>query len=372
MKLKTTFLVLLATIFTFNLSAIELKVQQEYLIETDTYTEDYFFAGNYLEFKGKANDLYAFGEQVDFQGETTLSLFSAGSQVNASGIIGNGIKAAGRDVNFRGISSGTNFMAGENVVLEQESSINGDTFIGGRKVLIKGPVTGDLYAGAGEVYIQNEIKGNVKVYAGQLKIAETGRIIGNLDYHSEHQLSDEEAARVTGQISFEQGEKGVFDDTHSDRFGDGGFWFSLFFKLAFAVFGLLLLLFPVTRVLETPMKRGQVLSHSLWGLLPLFMYPTILVLSMVLVITIPLGLALLLAFVPVLFVTKMMGITIMGGLILQLFNPAIKNRYLFFGIGILLYSVLSFIPIVGFLLMVFVSAIGAGLLLSALIQKRLA
>ncbi|MBU2514965.1 polymer-forming cytoskeletal protein [bacterium] len=370
MKIKSILFLCILLVIGVNLAAVEVKVDHAHWVETERFNEDYLFTGNYLEFQGETRDLFAFAEQIDFSGKSSLALTAAARQIYVAGNVGNGVKAAGRTIIMKGTSTGTNFLGAESVIFESESQTTGDTFIGARQILVKGKISGDLYAGAGEVSIQNEIHGNVKVYAGQLKIEETGKIIGNLIYYSDHPLSIEEAARVTGNITFEKKEGGFFDDTYTDDIFNGTLIFSILFKLSFAILGFLLLLFPATRFLEKRLTHKQILSHSLWGLIPIFIYPTAFVISILLVITIPLAVSLLFAFVPVLFVTKIIGITAIGGFITNALDLRTKSRYLFFLIGIILYSLLSLIPVFGFLLMVFVSAIGCGIVLSALLQKR--
>jgi hypothetical protein len=61
-----------------------------------------------------------------------------------------------------------------------------------------------------------------------------------------------------------------------------------------------------------------------------------------------------------------------GGFIANALNMNTKSRFIFFLIGVVLYSALSLIPIFGTVLMAFVSSIGCGLLLAALFQKKFA
>jgi hypothetical protein len=370
MKLKSLLLVFVLLAASSNLFAVQLILDKDYLVETGNYNDDYLFSGDYLDFKGEANDIFFFGKQVNFAGTARLALISVAGEIDVKGKVGNGIKAAGRAITINAKSTGTSFLVGGTVVFGTDSEIKGDSFVGARKVLIKGPVTGELRIGAGEVSVENEIHGNVEVWTGQLKIPEGGKIEGNLVYHSDYQISEEEVSRVTGEIRFEQGEGGYFNDRFTDHDFDGSLWVSLLFKLSFAVLGFLLLLIPINRGLEKQLSLKEILSNSLWGLIPMFIYPSAFVISIVLVITIPLAVSLALAFVPVLFITKTVGITIIGGYIANRLNLASKNRFLYFLIGVMLYSLLSLIPFFGFFLMAFVSSIGCGLLLFSLLKKQ--
>ena len=356
-----------------NLSAIEMRFDETYLIESNKFEEDYFATAEKIEFSGETKDFYGFAEEIHFTGLAKLAIFTAGKHVNISGTAGNGIKAGGKSITLNGKTTGTSFLGGEKVTFETESETKGDTFVGARKVLVNGEITGDFYAGAGEVLIQNEIHGNVQVHTGKLMISDQGKIHGDLVYHSDYELSVEEAARVTGNITFEKNKEGGFHDTFADHDHDyGSLGFTIFFKFAFAVLGFLVLLFPATRVLEQSLTRKEVLTNSLWGLIPIFVYPSAFVISILLVITIPLAFAMLLGFIPILFLTKIIGITLIGGLIARSLDMNSNSRFMYFLIGIVLYSLLSLIPFIGFLLLAFVSSIGCGMLLSSLFQKKFA
>ncbi|MBU2513494.1 polymer-forming cytoskeletal protein [bacterium] len=369
--IKKTILILIAILHVgLNLNAVVLKHEADELIESGQYEEDYLFVGNRLEFSGKAKDLFAFGETIDFSGTTTLAITTAAKLIGVSGSIGNGIKAAGQTITIEGKTTGTSFLAGDTILFGQKSQIDGDTLVGARKVTIKGKMIGDLYAGVGELSVQNEIQGNVNVYAGELTIPEPGRITGNLIYHSEHELRAEEAARVAGKITFEKTESSESFDRFNEGFFSVSFWFELFFKISFIIIGLLMLLLPATKAMEKRQTHKEVFSQSLWGLIPIFVYPSAIVISMVLVITIPLGIALLLAFFPIILTTKILGITLIGNLISNQLSLNINSRYLFFLIAAILYSALSFIPYLGFLLMLIVSSIGCGWITFSLFQKR--
>lgn len=372
MRIKSLFILLVVLLASFNLYAVQLNLAEDTKSESGRFEEDYIFTGQSLEFSGKANDLFTFTEFFEFNGQTKLAIIGAASKMNINGTVGNGIKAAGRSITIGGNTTGTSFLAAENLTFEETSQTTGAIFAGARKILLKGKMNGDLRAGAGEISIQNEIYGNVTVHTGRLTISENGRIVGNLEYHSDQPLTEEEAARVSGEISFKEREGGHFDDSVRDDLFDNTIGFSLVFKIAFAVLGFLLLLFPIGRVLEKQVNRKEITSLALWGLLPIFIYPSAIVISIILIITIPLGISLILAFLPILFVTKIIGITIIGGLIVNALNWQSKNRFLYFLIGVIPYSLLSLIPYFGFILLVLVSSIGCGKLLSSLFQKQLA
>ncbi len=354
-----------------SLQAIEMRLIDRNLTDSDTYKEDYLFSGEILDFRGTARDLFFFCETLDFSGNTKLALNGLAHDIYVRGDVKNGVKAAGRYIDIIGSVTGTSFLAGEKIVLGRDGRMEGDTFIGARKITILGKHIGNLNAGAGEISIQNKIEGDVDVYTGQLQIGEQGQIVGNLTYHSDQEISEEEASRVTGNITFEKKEKGMFGKRFAEDIIPKSIFLSFIFKLSYIVFGLLILLFPICKLLEERYNRKEILSLSLWGLIPVFVYPSAIIVSILLVITLPLAAALALAFMPVLFITKALGLTMIGGYLAERFNLNTNSRFLYFLMAVIPYSLLALIPFFGALLLVFVSSIGCGLLLSKLFNKKL-
>lgn len=370
MKLRFVLLTLAVLISSTAFGSVELSVGNRDWTETRTVDSDYLFAGETLDFKGRTRDLFFFCRTLIFSGETALAVNGFARDLRIAGVVSNGIRAAGRELDIDGTVNGTSFLAGESVTLGTQSRISGDTFIGARKINLLGKHDGNLRAGAAEIVIQNKIEGDVTVYAGQLRIPEQGEIKGNLTYHSDQAISPEEAARVTGTIRFEEKKEGFFGKPIKDRMMESSIWFSLLFRISFLVFGLLLLIFPMNRVLDRKFTGNEILSHSLWGLIPIFVYPSAFVVSLLLVITIPVAVCLLLSFLPVLFVTKTVGLTLIGGYLTNRFQFGFSNRYLFFLMAAIPYSLLSLIPFFGALLLIFVTSIGAGLIVFRLFNRQ--
>ncbi len=370
MKIRLTMLFLIIMSLGFNLQAAELQFDRENLDESGQFDEDFIFLGSQLAFSGGARDLFFIGERLDFTGDLSLALFAFGETVDAMGGVDNGLKIGARNITVNGPVKGTSFLGGQTVRLEPGSQVVGDTFIGAKNALLEGKIRGDLYVGAGTVHIDNEIRGNVRAYAGEIRFGEEGKIIGNLTYKSDLPLSEEAKSRVSGEVVFEEKDDRFWEERHDFEGPHDSIWFWVFLKTALAVFGFILLFIPATKALEKRLDRSGILSNALWGLIPIFMYPTIILFSILLVITLPLAISMILAFLPILLVTKTLGIVLIGGYLAELLNINITNRFFYFLIGVIPYSLLSLIPYFGILLMVFLSSIGCGLLLSLLLNRQ--
>ena len=351
-------------------NAIELKIEQEHLRETGRFETDYLFTGTQLGFTGAAEDLIFLGERLDFSGDLTKGIIAFGRTIDVNGRSRNGIRSGAQYVTIDGLIEGTSFIGAEQVIWGPGSQANGDTFIGARIVSFRGPMKGDIYVGAAEVSVENEITGNAQIRTGQLRILEKGRINGNLTYYSDQELSQEERSRVTGTIRYVTGEESFFSG-RPDSVDDMPFWLQIILKLALALLGFIILLLPVARKLEKQRDFRGIISMSLWGLIPIFIYPTLIIFFILLIITLPLAGAMILAAVPLYFVVKTIGVTSIGGFLVKRLNLNTNSRFVYYLVGIALYSLLSAIPYFGILLMIFVSSIGCGLALSLLLDRQL-
>jgi cytoskeletal protein CcmA (bactofilin family) len=354
-----------------NSGAVEVIMdKKEPVIVTEVFDEDYIFFGEKFEFKGRANDLFVFCQEINFSGRSNMALFAFAQQVTMAGETGNGIKSAAQIISISGDVKGTSFFAAEEVMIEKSSHIIGDIFSASRTFTVKGKLKGDLHAAAAEIDIQSEIHGNVHVYAGKLTIPENGKIIGNLIYHSDKEITQEEALRVTGEIKFEQEEKDFFDESFCDESHFIPFWLSIIFKISFILFGLLVLAFPVTTFLAKRFGFREIVSNTLWGLVPIFIYPTAILISIVMIITLPVAVTLIFGLIPLILVTKVLGLTLIGSFILTRFKPAARNRFLFFLTAAVIYSILTLIPVLGILLLALVTSTGCGYVLLSLFKKE--
>ncbi|MBT8358855.1 MAG: polymer-forming cytoskeletal protein [Deltaproteobacteria bacterium] len=371
MKTKLFFGVLLIFFMSVSAGAVEVVFDKDFKTESMKIEDDYIYFGRKLDFSGNTEDLIFMGRDLDFTGKTKLGLIAFGQEIMVNGKVGNGVTSAGENISLQGEIKGTNFMAGRRIVIQEGAIVNGPIFTGAAELIIRGKVNGDLYVGAGKIIIENTVNGNIKARTGRLMIRDEGKVNGNLTYTSDKELSKEELAKVTGSVNFEKNES-----RRAGRFFKGsGFWkfsliFKLFFLVAFIASGLLFLFLPPTKVLENQRANDKFWFTSLYGLIPLFMYPAVIVISALLVITLPLTGVLLLAIIPIFFITKVLGVTMLGQYLSGLFKIKKVNRFLFFLIGIVCLAIFTFIPYLNFLFAIFIASLGFGLIISHIFKLK--
>ena len=340
--------------------------------ESGMFKEDYLFVGHELRFSGQAEDLVFLGKRLSFDGTTTLGMIAGCEKLIYSGMSGNGIIAGGMEVLIEGKITGNSYIGCHSFTLTEKGKIDGNLFVGCAKLAIDGTVNGDLYVGAGKVVINNEIKGNVTAYGGRIIIGEKGKINGNLKYYAKEKMSDESLARVTGTVVFDQKHGFDKDGIFPAKFKKSmGFLICLALFISFVVVGCLLLFLPAFRKLDHQ-KSGKIFwNTALWGLIPVLMYPAIILFCFVLVITIPFAFVLMLAFVPLFYIANIIGTTLLGKYLVTKFKWSVEKRHYHFLIGALVGALIALIPFVNFLWFLFVSSVGWGVYISFLFKKDL-
>jgi len=363
-------MILLACSSVFPLQ-IKTSDQTEYK-EDGYFEEDYMYGGKGLVFTGTAKDLYFAGRKLNFKGNTLSGVHAVGETIVIDGNIENDLIAAAGKLEINGAVAGTVFASGGECIFSNDSIINGTLFAGCGNIKLMGTVNGDVYAGAGVITIDGVINGNVKAGAGDIVITDKGKVSGNFDYSTENKLNSNEENRIAGTISFKKFEKyRNFKKVEIIKFLNVmGIIFTILSLLCILGTGLLLLLVPALREFNHAQSNKQFWTYLLWGLIPFFIYPMVIIVAMVLIITIPLGFIIMLAGLPLLLVTLILGITAFGQYLFMLFKWKNSNRFLYFLFGFVFFLLISLIPYVKILGVMFFSCVGWGIILEKISKNQ--
>ncbi len=375
MKIKITIILFLFSVMSLiSLSAIDINFSEDAFTETSLELTDYVFVGEELSFTGKADNLYFLGIKLNFQGEVESGLTAFGDRVTIDGIVKNDTHIGAKTIDILGDVEGTLFLGGNNIVIAESSTVRGDLLAGALKITINGVVDGDVYIGAGKVIINGTVTGNLFTKTGKIVFGENGRIEGDLEYSSDWELLEDDRSSVFGTIEFTEFDKDEFfiDDEFKESIKWIGPIIRIIFILSFLVAGVLLLVFPVSKILEKERTERRFIFSALWGLIPFFVYPVLVALGFLLGIlfgiTVPIALGLLLAGFPLLVFTMVLGITLFGQFLFRLFKWKKNSRHLFFLFGLVFAIIISFIPILSILGFIFFSAAGWGRLLEGIFK----
>ena len=373
MKSKLFIFMVIGMLICNSLFSLQIKTNYDALYkEGGVFEDDYIFAGNELIFIGSAMDLFFVGKKMIFEGSTYSGVYAIGETIEINGTIGNDLFSGAGNLEINGKITGTVFMASNNCLLSGDSIIDGNIFIASGTIKLNGTINGDIYIASGVIYIDGTVNGNVKAAAGDIVITEKGKVNGNLEYSTENKLNKNEEQRISGKITYEEyvAHKDLNKAEIFRFFSIVGIIFTILGFLSVLVSGLLLLLLPCLKNFDYAGSHKQFWYYLIWGLIPFFIYPMLVIVSMILVVTIPLGFIILLAGLPLLLVTQIIGITAFGQYLFRLFKWKKTNRFLYFLFGFIFYVLISIIPVINILSVIFFSCIGWGIILEKIFKKK--
>ncbi len=228
-------------------------------------------------------------------------------------------------------------------------------------VSVAGRVRGDLVVVDGRLRISGTVAGDVVTVAERAALAPGARVGGDLVYGDKRPVVPA-GATVAGDI----------DRVNVDKIADpAGFIGAAAIWIAVTVSALvlgLLLLWLAPRALEAAFEAASTsLGATIgWGLLLFFGLPVLAVIALVTLVGIPLGVALLLALLPLYAIGYTTGAWLLGR---RLVGPP-RGRLLAFLAGLAILRLLAIIPIVGGIVWFAATAVGLGALLVATWRAR--
>lgn len=342
-----------------------------------------FHSGNNVTLSQKTiyDSVYMAGRTVDINNTVYGDVFCAGQNVNVTGTVHGDVICAGQTVNVTGKVDGDVRLAGQNVTLG--ANVSGNATIGGQSFTLtsSGKVGGDLTAGSADttlngavgrdavlggttVTVNNTVGRNIKAQADTMKLTANARVGGNIALTSQHALSQDKGAVVTGTVSLTKPSE-TSKPRHAAPFGFGFIWFIYWFVAMLVTAIVLTLLFPRLFHSVTNQAMPRPWKALLIGFLATIAAPIIIVLSAASIIGLPLALLAGLAWLVVLLLSGPAFGYYLGRLILR----GTRSPLLFMLVGAAVLVVLYFIPIVGILAVLAAMWIGTGMLLLALFRR---
>ena len=228
-------------------------------------------------------------------------------------------------------------------------------------VSVAGRVRGDLVVVSGRLRISGTVDGDVVAVADRATLAPGARVGGDLVYGDERPVVPR-GATVAGDVD----RVSVGEITDPVGFiGAAAVWIAV--SLSALVLGLALL-WLAPRALEAAFAAASTsLGPTIgWGLLLFFGLPILGVIALVTLVGIPLGVALLLALLPLYAIGYTTSAWLLGR---RLVGPP-RGRVLAFLAGLVILRVLAIIPIVGGIVWFAATVVGLGSLLVATWRAR--
>ncbi|MEK7564279.1 MAG: hypothetical protein AAB510_01785 [Patescibacteria group bacterium] len=323
-------------------SGDQVSVKKEEVIANDLY-----MGGSNATSAGTINgDLFIGGGNVTVSGDVSGDLMAGGGNVNILSTISDDLRVGGGTVVLSGKVGGDLLVAGGQVTLSGDG-VGGDASMAGGNMTIDAPIQGDLSIKSETVYINSLIDGNVDIHAQKITLGSAALISGNLKYISRQELVNEGGV-VKGETTFTQKvRKNENKKVLHAIFGAFVLW-KFFALLASAlVIGMMLNRYSRETV---AIAKERTLYELGRGFLVFVVMPIISIIFLVTLIGIPFSILTFIGFIAMMIFAWIMAPIILGSVVYQYFRKGeleVSRKTII--LGVLLYTVLGFIPLVGWL-----------------------
>lgn len=418
--------VLVMTLFTLVGSAQAVEfIGGEIIEEGEIIDDDVFISGQNVVVNGQVNgNLFAAGSTVTLNGVVDGSLFAGGQNVRINGEITGSLFAGASAVDLGASAEvGRNvFFGGFSISTEKGSRIGRDLLIGGYQALLSGDVDRDVKAGLAALELSGRVGGDVSAKVSSpseaaypsfwgppgappmvspgLRVSPNAVVEGEVDYTSPVQQDEAIQAEPAGGVVFSTPEPGERTERQErqPRFDLGVFgWIidrlrDLVTLLILGGLGLWLLPDLFQQVADK--ARSQPLPATGWGFLTVVVgyFAAGFIAVLVVALGIFLGLVTLGGLAGTVFGVGLSSLGVAFAIFTLLVNYGSKAVIAFLGgkwlleklspesadgrilslvLGVLIYVILRSIPVLGWLLAVFVTLIGMGAIWLIVRERRL-
>jgi cytoskeletal protein CcmA (bactofilin family) len=334
-------------------------------------------------------DVIAFSRSLVITGVINHDLQGGAETVDLTGQVGDDLRIGGRYVDVRGPVGDDAIAFCERFTLGTSGRVGGEARVWCSEAYFQGDVDGNLRASCGRAEVHGHVGGDLAVEATSIKISGPvdgdadlkaasivllpGCIIaGSLSYSSPDEIEIQEGARVMGSIERRAMEVEAEKEETAAEFlaGLGAVW--AFLKVAFFVGQIIVGLILLGLFRKPAVHMATTFSGHIWkslGIGIVFACCAI-VASLILpftVIGLPLAIMLICFSLIIWYLASIVVGLAVGGLMVGAFKTGSTGR-LIGGLilGLLILRALSFVPILGFLIQLFVVLAGMGAILIAM------
>jgi hypothetical protein len=351
------------------------------LSQTEVINDNYFAAGQMVDVAGTVNgDTYLAGGNIIVDGTVNGDLLVAGGSVDIRGKVLGNVRSVSGQINISG-SVGKNITAvGGQITILDTAKIGGSLTAAGGNITVSAPLGRNLQVSGGQLTITNTIPGDVVFSGGTVTFTNTARVGGQVTYYSDQPAVLQPGASVSGQLVHLQLPRSPQPAAATSRHIISSV-FTVWTGISF-VSNLVLGLLIVNLAKNLVTRTSQRIQSKFWsglgiGFLILIAVPAVVLILLITVIGIPLAMILTVSYLLWLFVSRLFAAVYIGRLITTRLSDS-KSLVGAFIVGLIIYYVLGFIPVIGWLarLVILLAAAGALFLESrdihtALAQKKL-
>ncbi|MEK7571441.1 MAG: polymer-forming cytoskeletal protein [Patescibacteria group bacterium] len=358
--MKKFLFIVLTLVFSLSTTQPVFAQENNIVVASQTVIQgDYFAAGENVRVLGTiTGDAYVAGGNVTFEGIVTGDIIATGGNVIIQGQAQN-VRVFGGEITINGSVERNITAFGGNVMVSKDAVIGGSIVAGGGSVIVAAPISKGATFTGGNVILEQAINGNVYAAVGQLTLMPQAHIEGNLTYLSDEPAQLFPGATIMGKLTH------TFPpvEERQSNFIDSWLLFKLPEFISLLIIGLLLVgLTPyfLQRVSDNIAKQPW--KNLGIGLLTLLLGPVIFMLLLFTLIGIPAAFLFIILFVIVAYLAKLFTIYLIGEKIGKTIDKKLPSAILFL-LGLLMYTVFTFIPFLGGIIGLLATLFGLGSLL---------
>ena len=328
---------------------------------------DYFAIGPLVQISGTVNgDLYAAGGQVLIDGRVNGDALVVGGRVMVAGHVAQNVRVAGGQVNLSGTVGRNVTAAGGNVELSPAAVITGSLVAAGGNIHLAAPLGGGATVAAGSLIFSNRVGGDIEAAAGSLWITSKAEIRGGVAYVGRREAVVDPGAQIQGPLTRRLPPVVPGPSLGKLRavfVGVGLVIVTASFVSTLAL-GLLSLRFlPTYHEAAVRTLRERPWVSLLVGFVAAVIAPVVGAILFATVLGSPLALILMAAYAIVLYLGRIFALHRLGEAICRWFRATPRPGWVFV-LGLVVYTPLALIPVIGWLgaLWVVLSGLGAELI----------
>lgn len=322
----------------------------------------YLAGGSVTDAGTITGDLVAAGGTVVVSGPVSADVAAAGGNVTLVGPVGGDVRAAGGSVTIQNTIGGDLVVGGGQITVGG-NGVGGDVAIAGGTVAINAPITRNVQIQGGSVYLNAPIGGNITINADTVTLGSNAVISGTLTYSATSELTREEGAQLIGTVNYEP--KPIETSTEAVGVGTFAAIISIFVLVRFFALLISALLLGLLLKRYSDIVIHHAISRPLFeigrGLLIAITLPIVSVLLLFTGIGIPLGIVGLLGFVILMIASWIVAPIILGSWIYDyLYKTEREVSWKTILLGVVVYSILGLLPIVGWIVQVILGLLAIG------------
>jgi hypothetical protein len=330
------------------------------LSANETINKDFFTAGNNVHISGVVNgDAYAGGGTVSFDGVVNGDLLVGGGNVHITGKVNN-LRVAGGNVIIDGTVTGNITAVGGDIVIEKDSKIAGSLAAAGGNITVYSPIGKGITAAAGSLGVSSNVGGDVVAIGSKFNLSSGASVLGDLTYYSQNAPAIAPEATVSGKITHNLPPKKQPNPNAQKAAAFFNTGWLIFNFLSSLVVGLIALLLGPKIIRQ----KGETILQKPWqslgiGVLVAVLMPFIIFALVLTIIGIPIAIGLFIFYLLLLFYIKIFISIAIGIKTFEILGRKV-NIYWAFITGLIIYSLITVVPVLGWLVSLIGVLMGLG------------